>query len=183
MTLTSWLPSATAMITKSKNVEAPDTHVHHSLADVEEQLQIDFAIWKSSTSSSSECPTNIYPHQQCWLRVGKRRGAATIGMGELVWVLTPPSRYVGYCEKNLYEWLLVSDPNFKVEICSPSSSHVLELCPGKEEVENLIFLSSSSSKASACQGLIGVRLVDNELDLLLSHLFLSQGNPFEYLLC
>lgn len=156
-----------------------NTHTRQSKADVEDQLQLDFAIWQSTaTSCAWDClggGTNLA--QEAWLKLGDKLSAVTIGIGELKWILTPPSSYVGYCESNNQGWLLVTDSTFKVELISPSASHCVELCPSSKELDKLGFKdiiglpSTSINPEHQADG----QIVNGELSSLLRNLFISQG--------
>lgn len=58
-----------------------NTHTRQSKADVEDQLQLDFAIWQSTAPSYAwDClggGTNLA--QEAWLKLGDKRSAVTIG--------------------------------------------------------------------------------------------------------
>lgn len=154
-------------------------HARQSMADVEDQLQLDFAIWQSTaTNRTWDClggGTNLA--QQAWLKLGDKLSAVTIGIGDLKWILTPPSSYVGYCESINQGWLLVTDSTFKVELVSPSASHCVELCPSSKELHKLGFKDIIGLPLTVIdpEHQTDGHIVNGELSSLLENLFISKG--------
>ncbi|CAK9204247.1 unnamed protein product [Sphagnum jensenii] len=114
---------------KSSNAE------YQTPADIEEQMQLDFALWRSGSTTyggSSE------PREEAELHFDDRRAVATVGMpGGLSFLVDPP----GVCKKlvadsDIQEWIHFSDRFYKVQVL-PLHNRLqsVELSPNEQVAE------------------------------------------------
>jgi len=114
---------------KSSNAE------YQTPADIEEQMQLDFALWRSGSTTyggSSE------PREEAELHFDDRRAVATVGMpGGLSFLVDPP----GVCKKlvadsDIQEWIHFSDRFYKVQVLLLHNRlQSVELSPNEQVAE------------------------------------------------
>jgi len=120
----------------SKNNDIKSSNAEYQTpADIEEQMQLDFALWRSGSTTyggSSE------PREEAELHFDDRRAVATVGMpGGLSFLVDPP----GVCKKlvadsDIQEWIHFSDRFYKVQII-PLHNRLqsVELSPNEQVAE------------------------------------------------